>query len=150
MVVRHRAVACVRGAGADTAADALYAVFMSRPGAGGVVRLRLPEPGDRPALADALYEALELPEPRPRRQADAERAIADSLRSRPRTVVLERAHELRTIALQVLYGLWAHQVPDHFPLLLAGDDRLDTVLRRPALAGLHSYMLLWHSLPPAD
>lgn len=109
MVAQTRAIGCVRGTGADTAADALDAVLTSQPWR--VVRLQPSAPGDRSALADALYEALELPEPRPRRLAEAEDAIADRLRIRPPIVVLDRAHELRTIALQVLYGLWAHHAP---------------------------------------
>ncbi|MEU5437252.1 hypothetical protein AB0G73_28275 [Streptomyces sp. NPDC020719] len=101
---------------------------------------------------EALYGALNLAGfhgPRPRRLADAEDRIVAELARTPRLVVVLGAHELRTVSLEVLYGMWAHLVPGHFGLILTGQSgALEMVLDRPALASLKSCVFLRHRAVP--
>jgi type II secretory pathway predicted ATPase ExeA len=85
----------------------------------------------------------------PRALADAEGLIAAELQRSTRLVIVPGAHMLRTLALQALYGLWAHGVPNHFALVLAGDERLGRVLQRPGLASLNSCVFIRHRLSAA-
>ncbi|WKX68552.1 hypothetical protein [Streptomyces sp. XD-27] len=79
--------------------------------------MRPDAPRDRSAMVRALYTALGLDRhrSRPRVLADAEELIAAELRRSARLVIVPDAHQLRTTALELLYGLWAHGVPDRFP-----------------------------------
>ncbi|WP_414170974.1 DnaB-like helicase C-terminal domain-containing protein (plasmid) [Streptoverticillium reticulum] len=152
-VITHREIGCVTGPGstATTAVERALAEGQVAPGHG-VVWVRAAAPQDRSAMARSLYTALGLQahRPRPRVLADTEELIAAELRRTTRLVIVPDAHQLRTTALQLLYGLWAHSVPDHFPLVLAGDDHLDAVLQRPSLASLKSCVFLRHRLPTAS
>ncbi|MDT0616408.1 hypothetical protein [Streptomyces lancefieldiae] len=66
----------------------------------------------------------------------------------PRLVVVLGAHELRTVALEMLYGMWAHLVPGKFAWVLAGrSGELENVLARPALVSLQSSVFLRHRVP---
>ncbi|MFC5149029.1 DnaB-like helicase C-terminal domain-containing protein [Streptomyces aureoversilis] len=114
-----------------------------------VVQVRAAAPWDRSAMARSLYTALGLDRhrTRPRVLADTEDLIARELRRSTRLVIVADAHQLRTTALQLLYALWAHGVPDHFPLVLTGDDRLATLLRHPAVANLESCVRIRHRVP---
>lgn len=95
----------------------------------------------------ALYDALHLEGahgPRPRRLAAAEGLIVGEFTRTPRLVVVLGTHQLRTVALEMLYGMWAHLAPGKFALVLAGQSgRLERVLERPALAGLDSCVFRW-------
>ncbi|MFE9360886.1 hypothetical protein ACFYPB_43460 [Streptomyces olivaceoviridis] len=109
-------------------------------------------PGDRTTTVQSMYDALNLEGvhgPRPRRLADAEDLIVAELTRTPRLVVVLGAHELRTVSLEMLYGMWAHLVPGHFGLALAGQSgKLEKVLDRPALASLKSCVFLRHRVVP--
>ncbi|MFC8950765.1 hypothetical protein [Streptomyces rochei] len=108
-------------------------------------------PRDRAAAVEALYTALPLDSahgPRPRRLADAENLIVAELTRTPRLVVVLGAHELRTVALEMLYGMRAHLVPGKFAWVLAGrSGELENVLARPALVSLQSSVFLRHRVP---
>ncbi|MEV4505488.1 DnaB-like helicase C-terminal domain-containing protein [Streptomyces klenkii] len=148
-VVAGRAVLCVTGPEPTAAVEgAIEARSMDAAGLT-AVWLRPQTPGDRSAMTRALYTALGLERHRlrPRILADAEELIAAELRRSARLVVVPDAHLLRTDALQLLYGMWAHGAPNCFPVVLAGDDRLDRVLKRPALAGLATSVHIRHRLP---
>ncbi len=99
----------------------------------------------------ALFTALHLDRvhgPRPRRLADAEDLIAGSLARTPRLVVVLGAEDLRTVSLEMLYGMRAHLVPGGFAWLLTGQaDRLEAALARPAPASLESCVHLRHRSP---
>ncbi|MEU5423493.1 hypothetical protein, partial [Streptomyces sp. NPDC020667] len=156
-VAAARAIACVTAPDSATATAAVERALAECDAAAGlaVVQVRAGAPRDRSAMARSLYTALGLQarRPRPRVLADTEDLIVAELRRSARLVIVPDAHQLRTPALELLYGLWANGVRDRFPLVLTGDDRLDAVLRRPALAGLlagrESHVLIRHHLPAA-
>ncbi|MFI1259044.1 DnaB-like helicase C-terminal domain-containing protein [Streptomyces netropsis] len=140
---------CVTGPGTTTATAVERAVAVCEAATGlTVVQVQADTPRDRSAMLRALYTALGLDRhrARPRVLADAEELIAAELRRSARLVIVPDAHQLRTTALELLYGLWAHGVPDRFPLVLAGDDRLEDILQRPALANLESHVFIRHRL----
>ncbi|MEU0112142.1 DnaB-like helicase C-terminal domain-containing protein, partial [Streptomyces sp. NPDC006251] len=142
--VEHRAVVCVTGPDASSAEAAVEACRTTLGTAAVWVR---PEGSrDRGALVRALYAQLHLDRrrPQPRAVGVAGDAIAAELQRSARTLVVLDAHRLRTGALELLYGMWRQ---GRFPLVLAGDDRLDGVLARPDLASLKSCVLERHRLP---
>ncbi|MGW2866137.1 hypothetical protein [Streptomyces sp. NPDC001205] len=148
-IVRLRAIACVSG---PSVLDYVRAVTRSvgvLPQVGPpVVWLDAKAPGDRTAVVAGLYSALGLENvhgARPRRRVDTEDMIVAGLSRTPRLVVVLGAHELRTVSLEMLYGMWAHQVPGHFPLILTGlSGKLERVVDHPALASLKSCVFLHH------
>ncbi|WP_329332064.1 type II toxin-antitoxin system prevent-host-death family antitoxin (plasmid) [Streptomyces sp. NBC_01454] len=103
---------------------------------------------DRTSLVRDLFVQLGLDQrvPQPGTLWATEDLIAAELRRASRLVIVPKAHELPTAALRMLYDLWS---ADNFPLVLGGDDRLDDVLQRRALASLSSCVLLHHHLDPA-
>ncbi|MFJ4343517.1 hypothetical protein [Streptomyces sp. NPDC088915] len=148
-VVAARAIMCVEGEGPLQYTGAITRPVLLLPeGAPEAVWVHAKAPRDRAAAVEALYTALHLATahgPRPHRLADAEDLIVAELARTPRLVVVLGAHELRTAALEMLYGMWAHQVPGGFAWVLAGrSGKLESVLARPALASLRSCVLLRH------
>ncbi|MER6120632.1 DnaB-like helicase C-terminal domain-containing protein [Streptomyces sp. NPDC001743] len=156
---RARGIMTLTGPGSTVVLDALAAVVCG-PDAAGLELAGLdmtgphtvwihPEgPTDRAALLRALHTRLGLDArgPRPRAAADHVALIAAELRRTSRPVIITSAHQLRTDALEQLYGVWT-STP--FPLVLAGDQRLDQVLGRPRLEGLNSQVFLRYRLPAA-
>ena len=147
--IESQAILTVTGPDPAATAAALDTALDQLPAAAPRVLRAAPDvPADRAAVVRALYTGLHLERaaPQPRRQADAEDRITAELHQAPRLLVLPAAHHLRTPALQMLYTMWAHLIPNRFTLVLAGDDRLARVLDRPALASLKSCILTRHRL----
>ncbi|WP_443075655.1 hypothetical protein [Streptomyces sp. NBC_01693] len=99
---------------------------------------------------DAFHDTLHLGV-RPRRLADAQRAVEDELARRSWPVMVVRdAHLLRTEALQYVYGLWSlfQDRERRMPVVLVGPERLRSVLRWPSLASLESCIFIWYRLAP--
>ena len=147
-----RAIMCVEGPDALQYTRAVTRAVTRLPEAAPeVVWLAFTAPGDRTAAVEALYAALHLDGvhgPRPRRLADAENLIVAELARTPRLMVVLGAHELRTVALEMFYGMWAHLVPGKFAWVLAGQSgKLEQVLARPALASLKSCVFLRYRVP---
>ncbi|MFE9424115.1 DnaB-like helicase C-terminal domain-containing protein [Kitasatospora sp. NPDC006697] len=145
--VEHRTLLCITGP-ADTATTAITAATRHLPLP--AVRIH-PRGTDEAALIHALYTALGLDhrQPQPREHSAALKLLAAALDRAARLVVVPDAHQLATAALQTLYGLWARGGTERFPLVLAGDDHLHTVLNRPKLASLKS-AANHHRLPPTE
>ncbi|MFI6118039.1 DnaB-like helicase C-terminal domain-containing protein [Kitasatospora sp. NPDC051164] len=154
-----RGIMTLTGPGATVVLDTLAAVACGPDAAGlelaglavtgpHTVWIHPEQPTDRAALLRALHTRLGLDArgPRPRAVADHVALIAAELRRTSRPVIITRAHQLRTDALEQLYGVWT-STP--FPLVLAGDQRLDQVLGRPRLEGLNSQVFLRYRLPAA-
>ncbi|SEM87214.1 AAA family ATPase, partial [Streptacidiphilus jiangxiensis] len=141
------AIVCVTGP-AEAAAPAIDAACQAqnlpttwvRPG---------PAKG-RTQVVKALYTALNLDHlgPQPRALAATLDRISTELRRSNRLVIVADAHRLPTEALELLYGLWKPGGTESFPLILVGEDHLHNVLRRPALASLHSCVHIRHRLAP--
>ncbi|MFJ4681560.1 DnaB-like helicase C-terminal domain-containing protein [Kitasatospora sp. NPDC088783] len=145
-VVEHRAILCVTGP-APTQAIATASQRQELP----TVWLRPHPAKDRAGLIRAFYAGLGLDHyrPQPRALNTAVELIATELQRRPRLVIVPDAEQLPTAALQQLYSLWSTTAPDRIPLILAGQDRLHTVLARPGLASLKSCVFIWHRIPSA-
>ncbi|MFE6412079.1 hypothetical protein ACFVOR_34690 [Streptomyces sp. NPDC057837] len=151
-IVTMRAIMCVEGPEALQYTGAVTrAVVQLSEEAPEVAWIDAKAPRDRAAAVEALYTALHLHSahgPRPRRLADAENLIVAELTRTPRLVVVLGAHELRTVALEMLYGMWAHLVPGNFAWVLTGrSGELENVLAHPALASLKSCVFLRHRVP---
>ncbi|MFC7912405.1 hypothetical protein [Streptomyces sp. NPDC057386] len=151
-IVTMRAIMCVEGPEALQYTGAVTrAVVQLSEEAPEVAWVDAKAPRDRAAAVDALYTALHLDSahgPRPRRLADAENLIVAELTRTPRLVVVLGAHELRTVALEMLYGMWVHLVPGKFAWVLTGrSGELENVLAHPALASLQSCVFLRHRVP---
>ncbi|GHG13994.1 hypothetical protein ACFFSH_31255 [Streptomyces filamentosus] len=151
-IVTMRAIMCVEGPEALQYTGAVTrAVVQLSEEAPEVAWIDAKAPRDRAAAVEALYTALHLDSahgPRPRRLADAENLIVAELTRTPRLVVVLGAHELRTVALEMLYGMWAHLVPGKFAWVLTGrSGELENVLAHPALASLQSCVFLRHRVP---
>ncbi|MEU2357744.1 hypothetical protein ABZ599_33030 [Streptomyces misionensis] len=151
-IATTRAIMCVEGPDALQYTGAVTrAVVQLSDDAPEVAWIDVKAPRDRAAAVEALYTALHLDRahgPRPRRLADAENLIVAELTRTPRLVVVLGAHELRTVALEMLYNMWAHLVPGKFAWVLAGrSGELENVLARPALASLQSCVFLRHRGP---
>ncbi|MFI6283025.1 hypothetical protein [Streptomyces sp. NPDC050988] len=147
-----RAIMCVEGPDALQYTGAVTRAVTRLPeGAPEVVWVDVKAPRDRTAAVEALYAALHLDAvhgPRPRRLADAEKLIVAELTRTPRLMVILGAHELRAVALEMLYGMWAHLVPGKFAWVLAGQSgKLEKVLARPALESLKSCVFLRYRVP---
>jgi hypothetical protein len=148
-VVAHRAILVVTGESVAAATRAVDAgVGRLGPKNPSVVQVVPSASADRAAFVRAFHAALRPRRLQPRGLAEAEDLIVGELRRAPRVVVLPAAHEVRTAGLGVLYGMWARLVPGGFPLVLAGDARLEKVLARPALASLKSCVSIRHRLVP--
>ncbi|MEU2518858.1 AAA family ATPase [Streptomyces pseudogriseolus] len=107
-------------------------------------------PGSPAALLDAFHAALHLGV-RPRRLADAQRAVENELaRCSWPVVVVRDAHLLKTEALLYVYGLWSlfQRSERRMPVVLVGPERIRSVLRRPSLASMESCVFIWHRLAP--
>ncbi|MER6563297.1 type II toxin-antitoxin system prevent-host-death family antitoxin [Streptomyces sp. NPDC001027] len=142
-IARARAIGTVTGPDATT----VHAALTRMPGLPDLPAVRTGGK-DRSSLVRDLFVQLGLDQrmPQPGRRWAAEDLIAAELRRASRLVIVPRAHELPTAALRMLYDLWS---ADNFPLVLGGDDRLDGILQRRALASLSSCVLLHHHLDPA-
>ncbi|SCF84435.1 hypothetical protein [Streptomyces sp. Ncost-T10-10d] len=145
------------GSASAAAATALAELAHTEPAINGarldIVHVR-PEIGTRTALTNALYASLHPAiragtRPRPRNLTDANKDIEDQLHRRaPVVLAVHDAHILRTQALQDVEGLWKDLHPPVRPaIVLLGDTRLTTLLRRPALDGLNSLVYWELSLP---
>lgn len=117
----------------------------------------IPPPGhrravDRAGAVQALWVGLDLDAvhgPRPRRLADAEDRIVAALGRGPRLVIVLGTHQFGTMALGMLYGMWAHLVPGKFPLVLVGhDSKMERVLDRPPLDSLKSCIFMRRRIAP--
>ncbi len=148
-ILETRALLCVITP-QDVQGEAVVKAALSRYGEADSVVIATAAPGTLAALLDAFHEALYLGA-RPRRLADAQRAVEHELarRSWP-VVVLRDAHLLRTEALLYVYGLWSlfQERERRMPVVLVGPERIRSVLRRPSLASLESCIFIWHRLAP--
>ncbi|MFJ2915349.1 DnaB-like helicase C-terminal domain-containing protein [Streptomyces sp. NPDC087228] len=146
-VVEHGAILCVTGLTATTT-PAITATSQMQELPTVWVR---PHPAkDRSGMVRALYAGLRLEHHRPQPPAlnAALELITAELQRRRRLVIVPNAEQLPTAALQLLYGLWSSGGPDRFPLILAGEDGLRTVLERPVLASLNSCVFIRHRVSP--
>ncbi|WP_395292161.1 DnaB-like helicase C-terminal domain-containing protein [Kitasatospora hibisci] len=147
-IVEHSAILCVTGpVPITTQAITTASQRQEMP----VVWLQPHPAKDRAGLIRAFYASLGLERlrPQPRALNTAVELIATELQRSLRLVIVPDAEQLPTAALQQLYSLWSTTAPDRFPLILAGEDRLHTVLARPALASLNSCVFIRHRLTPA-
>ncbi|MFD9487592.1 hypothetical protein ACFWBX_27210 [Streptomyces sp. NPDC059991] len=148
-IVKLKAIVCVTGPTALHYVGAVTRATSVLPDKGpSIAWVDAKAPGDRTTAVATLYKALGLEGihgARPHRLADAEALIVAELTRTPRLVVVLGAHEMRTVSLEMLYGMWAHLVPGHFGLILTGETgKLEKVLNRPALASLKSCVFLRH------
>jgi type II secretory pathway predicted ATPase ExeA len=131
-ILETRALLCVI-AREDVQGEAVVEAALSRCDGADSVVVTTAAPGNLAALLDAFHAALHLGA-RPRRLADAQRAVENELarRSWPVAVVRE-AHLLRTEALQYVYGVWSlfQDRERQMPVVLVGPERIRSVLRRP-------------------
>lgn len=149
-VLETRALLCVI-APENVRAEAVVEAALSRRDGADPVVVTTAAPGSRAALLDGFCTALHLDRVRPRRLADAQKAVEDELARRSWPVVVVRdAHLLRTEALQDLYALWSlfQERERRMPVVLVGPDRIRSVLRRPSLASLENCIFIWHRLTP--
>ena len=149
-ILEVRALLCVI-APEDVEGEAVVEAALSRCDGADPVMVTTASPGTLAALLDAFHAALHLGA-RPRRLADAQRAVEDELARRPWPVVVVRdAHLLRTEALQYVYGLWSlfQDRERRMPVVLVGPEQIRSVLRRPSLASLESCIFIWHRLTPS-
>ncbi|MFB6772679.1 ATP-binding protein [Streptomyces sp. NPDC056337] len=146
-VLETRALLCVI-APEGVRGEAVVEAALSRCDGAGPVVVTAVAPGSLAALLDAFHAALHLGV-RPRRLADAQKAVEDELALRlgPVVVVCD-AHLLRTEALEYVYGLWSlfQDRVRRMPVVLVGSERIRSVLRRPSLASLESCVFIWHRL----
>ncbi|MFC5724883.1 hypothetical protein ACFP1Z_32525 [Streptomyces gamaensis] len=150
-VIGVRAILSVTGPDSLAVDREIEEALAERTGAArGVVPVwvRPQEPGGRPDLVRALYSALGLGHHRtqPRTLSAAEDLIAAELRRTGPLLIVSGAHVLGTEALYLLYRMWSVGVPQGFPLVLAGDERLGRVLWRRRLASLDSCVYVRHRL----
>ena len=148
-ILETRALLCVI-APEDVQGEAVVEAALSRCGGADSVVVTTAAPGNLAALLDAFYAALHLGV-RPRRLADAQRAVENELaRCSWPVVVVRDAHLLRTEALLYVYGLWSmfQERERRMPVVLVGPERIRSVLRRPSLASLESCIFIWHRLTP--
>ncbi|MGW2124624.1 hypothetical protein [Streptomyces sp. NPDC001758] len=135
----------------DVQGEAVVEAALSRCDGADPVVIATAAPGTLAALLDAFHEDLYLGA-RPRRLADAQRAVENELARRPWpvVVVVRDAHLLRTEALLYVYGLWSlfQDRERRMPVVLVGPERIRSVLRRPSLASLESCVFIWHRLTP--
>ncbi|MEU9671126.1 IS630 family transposase [Streptomyces bobili] len=134
-----RALLCVIAPEEVQGETVVEAVLSRCDGADSVV-VTTAAPGNLATLLDPFHAALHLGV-RPRRLADAQRAVGDELARRSWPVVVVRdVHLLRTEALQYVYGLWSlfQERERRMPVVLVGPERIRSVLRQPSLASLES------------
>ncbi|WP_105975683.1 AAA family ATPase [Streptomyces geranii] len=149
-ILETRALLCVI-APEDVQGEAVVEAALSRCDGADPVMVTTASPGTLAALLDAFHAALHLGV-RPRRLAEAQRAVEDELARRSLPVVVVRdAHLLRTEALQYVYGLWSlfQDRERRMPVVLVGPEKIRSVLRWPSLASLESCIFIWHRLTPS-
>ncbi|MEU9647241.1 hypothetical protein, partial [Streptomyces sp. NPDC048188] len=145
--LEYRALLCVI-APEDVRGEAVVEAALSRCDGADPVVVTTVVPVTLAALLDAFHAALHLGV-RPRRLADAQRAVESELARRSGPVVVVRdAHLLKTEALLYIYALWSwfQERERRMPVVLVGPERIRCVLRRPSLASLESCIFVWHRL----
>ncbi|OPC76610.1 hypothetical protein B4N89_44780 [Embleya scabrispora] len=141
-IVEQRAILALTGSTAVTADHALAALPAAAASQAVWVR---PQGGGGGPLARALFTGLGVDRRRsvPRGLGAVEDLVAAELRRSPRLVIVSDAHLLPRAALELLDRLWSRE---RFPLVLAGDRRLDRALECLSPA-LDSCVFVRHRLP---